>query len=209
MTESVSGSPAAQALVDAAEHRFAADGINAASLRAIMREAGTDPGAIHYHFGSREDLAAAVLDRVLVPLNERRLRGLASLEAEDFSLPDLCRVLIGPDVEVAMSMESRGSGNARLLGAIYLHPERFVTRLVEQRFEPVAARFFPRLARMVPHVPGPVLAWRVRWGVFGMLGAVLASTDGAIRRDRHRLLARLVDAAVGVLATPAQDEDGA
>ena len=52
-------SPKADALLDAAEVEFASAGIETASLCRIMREAGTDPGAVRYHSGGREALAAA------------------------------------------------------------------------------------------------------------------------------------------------------
>ena len=153
------------ALLDTAEARFASDGIDRASLRAVMRDAGTDPGAIHYHFKGRQALAEAVLDRVLVPLNDRRIELLESLRAGERSLPRLVEALVRPDVEAAHELERRGAGRARLMGAIYLNPATFVTARVEERFRPVAARFMPDLVAAAPGVPPDVLAWRVRWPI--------------------------------------------
>ena len=65
-----------------AEAEFASAGFQHGSLRKIMREAGVDPGAVHYHFGGREALAAAVLDRILAPLNARRLELLDAAVAK-------------------------------------------------------------------------------------------------------------------------------
>ena len=50
-------SPRIDALINAAEEEFANAGFDAASLRKIMRAAGSDPGAIHYHFGGCDALA--------------------------------------------------------------------------------------------------------------------------------------------------------
>ena len=50
-------SPRIDALINAAEEEFANAGFDAASLRKIMRAAGADPGAIHYHFGGCDALA--------------------------------------------------------------------------------------------------------------------------------------------------------
>jgi AcrR family transcriptional regulator len=50
-------------LLDAAQAVFAEDGLRAASLRAIARRAGCDPALIYYHFGSKEALFAALLQR--------------------------------------------------------------------------------------------------------------------------------------------------
>jgi AcrR family transcriptional regulator len=69
----------AVALLDAAEVAFAEHGVDAVSLRAIMRAAGVNTAAIHYHYGSRDELARAVLKRVLNPLQTRRLQLLDEL----------------------------------------------------------------------------------------------------------------------------------
>lgn len=50
-------------ILDAAQAVFAEDGLRAASLRAIARRAGCDPALIYYHFGSKEALFAALLQR--------------------------------------------------------------------------------------------------------------------------------------------------
>lgn len=194
------------ALIDAAEARFAEDGFGGASLRAVMRDAGADPGAVHYHFGSREALASAVLDRVLGPVNDRRLANLVALVAADaLDLGRLVRALVEPDLEVAAELDGRGSGRSRLLGSIYLHPAAFVVEQVESRFAPVAARFHPHLIAAVPHVPPEELAWRVRWCVFGTLGAVLSDPDRAGTSMSEPLADRLVPvlaAALEAASTP-------
>src|SRR3954451_16260130 len=51
-------------LVDAAARAFAEDGVFSASLVDITRKAGQrNKGALHYHFGSREAIVCAVLER--------------------------------------------------------------------------------------------------------------------------------------------------
>ena len=222
------GSTAA-ALIDAAEGLFAIDGFERASLRAVMRAAGADPGSVHYHFGGRPALAAAVLDRLLAPLNARRLalldqaRAITAIttttavgsgarieEAADVEregraipLPILVDALIRPDLEVAADLRSRGSGRSRLIGAIYLNPAAFVTERVEAHFEPVARRFQPELMAAVPGADPEVLAWRVRWIVFGTLGALLADPDEPFRRPIDELADRLaVDLAAALAAPP-------
>lgn len=50
---------------------FARKGFDGASVRAITREAGTNLGAVTYHFGSKRALYAAVLVEGLTPMVER------------------------------------------------------------------------------------------------------------------------------------------
>lgn len=54
-------------LLDAALHRFAAEGIAATSLRAIAVEAGVNPALVHYYFGDKARLQEAVVQERLLP----------------------------------------------------------------------------------------------------------------------------------------------
>src|SRR5260370_80420 len=63
----------ASRIIDAAQRLFIRDGTEATSLRAVTREAGVNVAAIHYYFGSRDELLRAVLDRIIKPLNARPL----------------------------------------------------------------------------------------------------------------------------------------
>ncbi len=60
-----------QALIAAGRKLFAMRGFDGASVRAITRQAGTNLGAITYHFGSKRELYAAVLDDGIRPLADR------------------------------------------------------------------------------------------------------------------------------------------
>lgn len=57
-------------ILDAAERVFAAQGLQAASVRAIAAEAGCDASLIYYHFESKETLFLALLDRFLPALHQ-------------------------------------------------------------------------------------------------------------------------------------------
>lgn len=189
------------ALIEAAEMEFAQTGFDAASLRKIMRRAGTDPGSIHYHFGGREALARAVLDRILAPLNARRLELLdRAVATGQPGVAQIVDALIRPDIEAAHLLHDRSPGRARLIGAIYLHPSDFVEAAVATHFAPVADAFRPHLESTVPHVPYPVVAWRVRWCVFGTLGALLADPSAPFDRSAEALVSELVRGLAAALA---------
>ncbi|MEM9609466.1 MAG: TetR/AcrR family transcriptional regulator [Actinomycetota bacterium] len=202
----------AAALVDAAEAEFAATGFERASLRAVMRSAGADPGAVHYHFGGRPALAAAVLDRILRPLNERRveLLDVALVEATGASgptVPTLVDALVRPDVEAAVELRARSDAavdRSRLLGAIYLDPAAFVIEQVEAHFRPVAGRFLPRLVAALPDHDVEVLSWRIRWVLFGTLGAVLSGPPEPAPLSPDVLLDRLVTSLAAAIAAPTE-----
>ena len=65
-TVSRHGEKAREILLDAAEELFARYGIDAVSNRKIAEHAGTaNHSAIKYHFGSRQDLLEAMLQRAM------------------------------------------------------------------------------------------------------------------------------------------------
>jgi AcrR family transcriptional regulator len=56
---SARGGKTAKAILDAAQARFASDGYDKATVRAIAADAGVDPAMVIRHFGSKADLFAA------------------------------------------------------------------------------------------------------------------------------------------------------
>jgi len=70
-------------LLDAALQRFVGHGIAATTLRDVAKGAGVTPALVHYYFGSKEQLLAAVLQERLRPVM-RELVVEASGGAGDF-----------------------------------------------------------------------------------------------------------------------------
>ena len=65
-------------LITAGRMLFAQRGFDGTSIRAVTRTAGTNLGAVTYHFGSKQGLYAAVLESGLRPLADRVSRAAAS-----------------------------------------------------------------------------------------------------------------------------------
>ncbi|WP_182524358.1 TetR/AcrR family transcriptional regulator [Nocardioides dongkuii] len=92
-----------QLLVDAATRAFAEHGVHNASLLEITRQAGQrNRGAVHYHFGSREGMLAAVIEREVDFLGprERELLALAR-ETPDDDLASVLAAVVRPAIELA------------------------------------------------------------------------------------------------------------
>ncbi|MBE1530679.1 TetR/AcrR family transcriptional regulator [Actinomadura algeriensis] len=100
-------------LLDAAERLFLAKDADQVSVRAINAEAGLNPGAVHYHFGSREGLVTALLERELLPLWAERLEDIArrSAASEDggaaFAVADLVAAIVEPFEELTRTDKGR------------------------------------------------------------------------------------------------------
>src|SRR5579863_6004584 len=69
-------------ILDIAERLFGEQGYEATSLRHVIFEAGVNLAAVHYHFGSKEELLDAVVLRGAVPMNAERLALLDRYEKE-------------------------------------------------------------------------------------------------------------------------------
>ncbi|MES2983810.1 MAG: TetR family transcriptional regulator [Pseudomonadota bacterium] len=58
-----------EALLDAAERVFIRDGVAAATLEDIAREAGVTRGAVYWHFDNKQDVFSAMHNRVKLPMD--------------------------------------------------------------------------------------------------------------------------------------------
>ncbi|QFG24632.1 TetR/AcrR family transcriptional regulator [Actinomadura sp. WMMB 499] len=111
-------------LLDAAERLFLARDADQVSVRAINAEAGLNPGAVHYHFGSREGLVTALLERELVPLWAERLEAIAERSADGpFAVADLVAAIVEPFEELVRT------GKGRMLCRLLARTVRAASRL--------------------------------------------------------------------------------
>ncbi len=172
---STGNTPAAHAdtrtnLLDAAEHLFAHEGVDRASLRSITRAAEANLAAVHYHFGSKEALVREVLARRLGPLNERRLRLLDEAE-RDGDNPRL-EAIVGAFVLPALEMVQRERGGhafARFVCRTFSEPDEAFRDLVLDQFREVVARFSNAFERALPGLPREELFWRFHFTVGSMV----------------------------------------
>ena len=150
-----------------------AQGYASTSLRQVITEAGVNLAAVHYHFGSKEELLDAVVMRKAGPVNEARLAALARVEQEAGEGPlDVEKVLdsfFAPTAEVA----ARNPQFVRLMGRIY--GEGLMPQIVQKHFQPAAGRFLVALGRALPELPEEELMWRVHF----MVGAMAHTLCGA------------------------------
>ncbi len=158
-------------LLDAAERCFAAKGYQATSLRELTRQAGANLAAVHYHFGSKEDLALAVFRRRLGPVNRRRLELLDASEARgDPSLREVLDAFLRPAVEF---VTAQGPGIARLLGRIHYESPPELRQRILVEFDEVVQRFLAALQRCVPGLPRGEVLLRAHFMVGCLLHAVM------------------------------------
>ena len=176
----MAGTDTKQRILDAAERLFALRGFAGTSLRAVTREARVNLAAIHYHFGTKEDLLRAVLSRIVIPVNRERLEMLEQVEAaagsDPPSLEAILKSFIAPDLRLIRDLGERGLIITRFLGRSYTEPAEMVQALSREHYEELGQRFMEAFARALPEVQLAELYWRFKL-VVGVLTYILADTD--------------------------------
>ncbi|RJL23270.1 TetR/AcrR family transcriptional regulator [Bailinhaonella thermotolerans] len=147
-------------LLAAAAQLFLDKGADQVSVRAINAEAGLNPGAVHYHFGSREGLIAALLERELAPLWSDRMEAVARRsqdEGEKFEVRDLVAAIVEPFEELSRS--EKGRMLCHLLARSVLRGGRLPNVAAWFRIAP----FEIMLGRALPHLSVREVAdrWRL------------------------------------------------
>ena len=165
-------------ILDAAECLFAEDGIGAVPLRRIIAEGRVNSAAIHYHFGSKEELVKAVFKRRFGPLNAQRVELLDQIveEAGDGQpgIEDICYAIVAPAMRLGQGTDS-GRLFRGLAGRLMTEP-RYMEVVFSELFVEVDRRFDALLTRALPDLPEDVRVWR-KFMATGSMAFVLREQD--------------------------------
>lgn len=157
------------ALLDAAGHLFARNGVEGTSVRDIIKVAGANLAAINYHFGTKERLALEVFARRLRPVNRERLARLDALEQaagrKRLKLEQIIEALIRPALE---SSANDSADCMRLISRCFQEPNPELKAFIESEFAEIARRFDSAIRRAVPGLSRSELFWRLKF-FFGAL----------------------------------------
>ncbi len=142
-------------LVSAAERLFSEGGEEATSLRAITRAARSNAAAVHYHFGGRDELLRAVLDRQLGPLNGQRVQLIdlaRQRHGEPVPVVALLEAVLRPDLELLAKLRRNKVHVARFLGRAHTLPGAAVAEYVRSQNDDLARRLVPLLRQSLPDI---------------------------------------------------------
>jgi AcrR family transcriptional regulator len=162
-----------QRILDTAERLFGEHGYDATSLRQIIAEAGVNLAAIHYHFGSKQELLDELILRKAGPVNEQRIALLEALVAQagpgPLAVEKVLEAFMGPMSSVA----DQNPQFVRVMGR--LHAEGLLPTVIGRHFQPVIVRFRAAMQRALPELPEREFLWRLHF----MIGAMAHTMCGA------------------------------
>jgi AcrR family transcriptional regulator len=201
-------------IVSAAERLFAERGIDATTLAEINRAANQrNRSAVQYHFGNKQGVVHAILDKHTPGIELRRHAMLDEIEMDDEpGLRALAEALVLP---VAEKLDDPDGGRAflRLNAQLIGHPSFPLLSLHAQRINRGADRLNRLIVATVPDWPEAL--WVPRWllligllfhGMADYARLLEASGASGDAPPRGLFVNNLIDSVIAILEAPISSE---
>ncbi|MGF1675225.1 MAG: TetR/AcrR family transcriptional regulator [Rivularia sp. (in: cyanobacteria)] len=162
MKNAVTAIDTKEQILNVAERQFAQKGYAGTTLRGVIKEAGVNIAAVHYHFGSKEELFVAVLRRVARQCIEAQLKQLAKHENqhEPPLVEDILEAFFAPPLRVISQMGEAGILRAQFMGRCRGEPLP-IQELANKEFDESTQRFLDILQRALPNQTRIELQWKL------------------------------------------------
>ncbi len=149
-------------ILNVAEQLFAENGFAGTSLRSVIRKADVNLSAVHYHFGSKEELFHAVVARIAQPLVKEQLKRLAKCEAQNDPLrvEAILETFLTPALEVILDSGDRSLNCARFMGRCRLEPDS-IREVADREFRGSQEAYLDALGRSLPNLSRQELTWKL------------------------------------------------
>ena len=149
-------------LLDLAERLFAKHGVEQVPLtRIVASSSQKNRSALHYHFGSREGMLAAVLDRRLKHINALR-QDMLERVSDDGRLGDTVSAFVAPLCDVVLN-EPWGPDYISVLAQVSFHPRLLGERAVDDANISALRQCKRLIGQALPAVPRKILSQRLTW----------------------------------------------
>ena len=166
-----------EAIIEAAEQLFATYGFAATSLRQVTATAGVNLAAVNYHFRSKAALIDIVLQRMLAPLAEARLRNFEHITSgtDTPSLEEVLHAYYQPFFELLDNRSEIGHQRRQIFGRLANEPNEEIRRSVSNYLTSVIELYFTLFQQIVPHLSSAEFTWRFR-AMHGIVATHFAET---------------------------------
>ena len=152
-------------ILNVAEQLFAERGYAGTSLRQLIKEAGVNLSAVHYHFGSKEELFRAVVARTAQPIVKKSLEELTLAQSRegDLSVEAILEAFMSPSLEIFISNDDRKERSlccAKLMGRCRTEPDP-IQKIADAEFEELRTAYLDVLQRILPDRSRNELSWKL------------------------------------------------
>lgn len=178
-------------LMDACENLLCeAEALEELTARRIAVEANATPSAIVYHFGSQEELVAAVAERVYLRLNAERLsllrKAVDRRAPEPPDLEEVIAALVGPSIRWSLDPTSSYPVLAHFTSMAKSHREEapHYRRMIDNVEHHLA--FIPHFKRIAPWLDEVDIGWRLNCAL-GIRSQVTRSRSRTEILTSHRM----------------------
>jgi AcrR family transcriptional regulator len=169
----------------AAQLLFARHGVDAVTVQQIVTAAGQrNNAALHYHFGSKEELIRQLVVDGAAVLDERRQEMLRELEARGgpVTIREVMLVLVMPVIE--LGEDERWRGYIRFTSSLQASDRRTLRAALNNRWNAGYVACFAHLKRMLP-LPAALVEQRL--SMFSIYAnAILSAREAAQEAPRAR-----------------------
>ena len=175
-------------VLQAAEDLFAELGVAGASVRQITARAGVNIASVNYHFGSKDQLAERVFERVITRVTAERMVRLERIRAQARAKdqpPDLA-LIVSAFLEPYLGdgNEAQGALMGRFILMHRLTPNPATTRIVQEHLNPLAAAYVEAFGAACPKLSTTDRVWRYLM----MVSAIVLTSAEDRSTDRVSLL---------------------
>jgi len=168
------GATSRELLLDVAETLFAEHGSQGVSVRAINAAAGFGPAAVNYHFGSKDDLLRAVVQRRFRDVTARQVELLTGAEQGPRpTTPQLVGIIATPFFELLATEPTAGLRWLQLATRLAQANDPLVTR--RGRPDLFEERLMEQLVRRYPAHTVEFLEPRWRLAILALMALISAS----------------------------------
>lgn len=160
-------------ILDTAEVLFAQNGFRQTSISQLARHAKVNLAAVNYHFGSKNGLMEALLERRLFPIHQLRMDRLTAIRDEMCAkgqVPDVAE-LVSAFVEpgFGLAREADGGKNFMMIASrLMSEPGDNIRPVFIRNFMPAFVLLFELMKKSLPQIAEDDLLWRLHF----VLGAL-------------------------------------
>ena len=149
-------------ILDVAECAIAENGYAGTTLRNVVGKANVNLAAVHYHFGSKEDLFKAVMARISGPVVSAQLAALAALMETDepLTVEAILRAYLEPALNCVTRCGEAHPLRGQFIGRSRTEPEP-VQSIAAEQFQPSTEKFLDALQRALPDQSRSQLIWKL------------------------------------------------